>query len=92
LIAKDSSLVTIGGRAFEKCISTASSDTSLRSFYIPRHVSEIGTNCFNKCHYLYLLEFGSSESLKRNVGDMPLDGALNKVVVSEKTGMLRIED
>jgi hypothetical protein len=23
---------------------------------------------------------------------MPLDGALNKVVVSEKTGMLRIED
>jgi hypothetical protein len=84
LIAEDSSLVRIGNRAFAKC-------TSLRSFSIPRQVVAIGNNCFDECDYLYQLEFRSSESLNRIIGDLPLDTALNNIGVSVRSSLFRIE-
>jgi hypothetical protein len=84
LIDEDSSLVRIGARAFAKCIS-------LRSFYFPLRVGEIGRDCFEKCIHLYQLEFPSSESLKTIVGDRSLDDALYEFGVSESSSLLRIE-
>jgi hypothetical protein len=84
LIGEASSLVTIGARAFAKC-------TSLRSFYFPLRVGEIGRNCFEECIHLYKLEFSSSESLKTIVGDRSLDDALYELGVSESSSLLRIE-
>jgi hypothetical protein len=84
LIAKDSSLVTIGGKAFAKC-------TSLRSFSIPQQVREIGRNCFRKCIHLNRLKFGSSESLKRVVGNRSLDDAREEFGEDRSATLLRIE-
>jgi hypothetical protein len=84
LIAENSSLVTIGARAFAGC-------TSLRFFHFPPQVREIGTHCFIGCIHLYQLEFPSSESLKTIVGDRSLDDALYEFGVSESSSLLRIE-
>jgi hypothetical protein len=84
LIAKDSSLVTIGVRAFVKC-------SSMRSFDIPGRVGEIGSNCFSECVHLYQLKFGSSELLKRMIGDRSLDDALDEFGVSATSTLFRID-
>jgi hypothetical protein len=83
-IAEDSSLVSIGVRAFANC-------TSLRSFSIPRHVGEIGKSCFCECLYLYEIRFGSSEYLKKIVRDLSLDNVLDRLGVSGSSGVFRIE-
>jgi hypothetical protein len=84
LIAKDSSLVTIGATAFAKC-------TSLRSFYFPQLLGEIGSQCFSKCDYLYQLKFGTSESLKKVVGDRSLEDALEEFGVIAGSTLFRID-
>jgi hypothetical protein len=81
---RNSSLITIGSRAFAKC-------ASLRSFDVPTEVGEIGSNCFSNCIYLYQLKFRSSESLKRVVGDRPLDDALAEFGVRVDSGLFRID-
>jgi hypothetical protein len=84
MIAKDSSLVTIGANAFAQC-------TSLRLFSIPRQVREIGSNSFNGCIHLSRVRFSSSASLKRIVGHRSLDATLNKLAASGSSHLFRIE-
>jgi hypothetical protein len=84
LMDRESSLVTIGARAFANC-------TSLRSFSIPRQVAGIGSECFTGCIYLSRLEFMSSESLKRVIGDLSLDCALDTFAVNSRSGLFRID-
>jgi hypothetical protein len=84
LISRDSSLVAIGERAFANC-------TSLRSFAVPGHVVEIGSNCFSECIYLYRLRFGSSVLLKRVLGDRSLDDGLEGFGVTVSSGLFKIE-
>jgi hypothetical protein len=81
---EDSSLATIGCRAFGKC-------SSLRSFSIPRQFVEIGDNCFAECIHLYRFGFWSSKSLKRLIGDKSLEAALDGFGVSWSSGLFRIE-
>jgi hypothetical protein len=83
LMNEDSSLAKISEMAFANC-------TSLRSFYVPRRIGAIGSNCFNECIYLYQLTFGSSQSLKRVIGDRLLDDALDDIGVSTGSGLFRI--
>jgi hypothetical protein len=84
LIEEDSLLVVIGARAFAKC-------TSLRSFDIPGRVGELGRDCFIGCIHLYQLNFMSSESLKKVVGDRSLDDALSEFGVGTNSSLLMIE-
>jgi hypothetical protein len=67
--AFDESLSEIGNGAFAKC-------NFLVSFDVPGGVKSIGRNCFAKCPVLYRLRFGSSESLRRIVGDPTLSQAV----------------
>jgi hypothetical protein len=63
----------------------------VRSFSIPRHVGEIGNNCFDECDYLYRLTVRSSDWLKRVVGDRSVEDALNKLGVIASWSRVRIE-
>jgi hypothetical protein len=78
LITEDSSLVTIGVRAFD----------------IPPRVGEIGKDCFNKCIHLYRFGFMSAESMKRVIGDRSVDEALDEfgVTASSCESKMEIED
>jgi hypothetical protein len=74
---ENSLLVTIGARAFAKLIA--------------RRVERIGRGCFTGCMYLYRLRFGSSESLKRAIGDRSLDDALDELGVMGSSTLIRID-
>jgi hypothetical protein len=49
------------------------------------------TTWVDECLYRYQLEFKSSESLRRIVGDLSLDEVLNELGVSGRSGLFRIE-
>jgi hypothetical protein len=51
----------------------------------------MGSLRFDKCAYLYRLMFGSTESLKRVVGDRSLDEALDEFDVSLSSSLFRID-
>jgi hypothetical protein len=84
LMDEDSSLVSIGVTAFAKC-------TSLRSFSVPFHVGEIGSRCFSECIHLYGLNFMSSESVRRIIGDESLGDALDEFGMNVSSSLLRID-
>jgi hypothetical protein len=84
VIAGNSSLVRIEKEAFSKCCS-------LRSFYIPIGVEAIGEKCFNKCYSLHRLRFVSNESVKKFVGDLRLDEALENIGFAEISSVFRME-
>jgi hypothetical protein len=77
-------LFRIGQEAFVGC-------RSLPSFDIPRNVGEIGRNCFINCIRLSSLKFFSGESLKRFVGDLTLDEALETIGFDEISNAFSIE-
>jgi hypothetical protein len=54
-------------------------------------VESIGHNCFAKAGVLSQLKFGSGDSLRRVVGQMSLDAALEHLGFSETTSLFRIE-
>jgi hypothetical protein len=84
LIDKDAVLVQIGEKAFAHC-------HALRSFYVPRSVAGIGKKCFKRCYYLRQLNFGSGGSLKRIVGEVTLNDALEIFGFSDTTALLKIK-
>jgi hypothetical protein len=84
LIAGNSTLVSIGAQTFAK-------RASLRSFSIPPLIREIGGNSFDQCIHLYRLNFQSSESLMRVLGDRSLEHALEELGVRTNSGLFSIE-
>jgi hypothetical protein len=83
-VEEDAILTKIGQELFAGC-------SSLGSFYVPKTVEEIGENCFKKCPSLSRLWFGSGDTLKSLVRDMTLDAALERLGVSDVSGLFRIE-
>jgi hypothetical protein len=84
LLTEEASLVTIGKAAFADC-------HSLSFFDIPRMVESIGQDCFKKCFPLSRLTFDSADSLKRVLGQMVLDSALEHFGFSEISSVFTIE-
>jgi hypothetical protein len=84
LIDEDANLVRVGKEAFSDCYS-------LRSFYVPKSVEGIGSNCFSGCGPLYRLKFASGESLKKIVGDLTLVEARRGFGFNDISSLFRIE-
>jgi hypothetical protein len=84
LIAESANLRRIGKEAFAGC-------QSLRLFYISRSLKAIGENCFSNCVSLRRLRLVSGETLKRLIGDLTLDEALDNFGFDEIMSLLKIE-
>jgi hypothetical protein len=84
MLDEEAALVMIGKKAIAEC-------RSLRSFAVPAIVESIGQGCFAKCFALFRLRFGSANSLKRVVGEMKLDDALEHFGFDEISSLFRIE-
>jgi hypothetical protein len=77
-------LFRIGKEAFAECCS-------LPSFDIPRNLEEVGRNCFINCVRLSWLRFFNGGSLKKIVGDVTVDDALDNIGFTELSTAFKIE-
>jgi hypothetical protein len=84
LMDRDAALVRIEEKAFTDC-------RSLRSFDVPKSVARIGRKCFKRCRCLHQLTFGCTATLKRIIGDVILDEALDQIGFADISGLFRIE-
>jgi hypothetical protein len=84
VISEDSHIVRIEKKAFAKC-------RSLRSFDFPGTVEEIAEKCFSGCYPLHRLRFWSGEVVRKIIGDVTLDEALEKLGFRDMSSIFRIE-
>jgi hypothetical protein len=84
LLDENPSLRRIEKEAFSECCS-------LRSFYIPLSVEELGESCFSKCSSLHRLGFVSIELLNKFVSDFAPDEALRHMGLDEISGDFKID-
>jgi hypothetical protein len=71
-IAENANLVRIEKESFSEC-------HWLRSLCFPKDVEVVSEDCFRKWFSVFQLRFVSAESLKRLVGDSPVDEAVENL-------------
>jgi hypothetical protein len=76
--------VMIGNERFSEC-------RCLRSFEVESGIERTGGKCFEKCCSLHMLTFQSPESLRKVLGDLTVDQALEHLGLTQISTVFKID-